>query len=219
MILGLTSLGYLETEGKECLGTKNGNFSADGDDEGPVTALLVSCAERCIRVTNRERITFSPTITQPSTTCCPPPGRTPAPSVSLIRHFAFAHRKIYEFTDGDASVQMNLAVDADRIWHKMSEVNDIFRGTMSVMSSVSKVFTYQADWSDKEEFLDVIYWSRQILGLLIGCVWGLLPLKGFIAILLFGGLSAGLVYVWFTAVQGNLHIRNRFSSVRHSSRY
>ena len=114
---------------------------------------------------------------------------------------------------------MNLAVDADRIWHKMSEVNDIFRGTMSVMSSVSKVFTYQADWSDKEEFLDVIYWSRQILGLLIGCVWGLLPLKGFIAILLFGGLSAGLVYVWFTAVQGNLHIRNRFTSERQSSRY
>ena len=90
---------------------------------------------------------------------------------------------------------------------------------MSVMSSVSKVFTYQADWSDKEEFLDVIYWSRQILGLLIGCVWGLLPLKGFIAILLFGGLSAGLVYVWFTAVQGNLHIRNRFTSERQSSRY
>ena len=73
---------------------------------------------------------------------------------------------------------------------------------MSVMSSVTKAFTYQADWPEKEEFLDVIYWSRQILGLLIGCVWGLVPLKGFIGILLFGALSAGLIYVWFTAVQG-----------------
>ena len=74
--------------------------------------------------------------------------------------------------------------------------------TMSVMSSVNKVFTYHADWPEKEEFLDVIYWSRQILGLVIGCVWGLMPLKGFIGILLFGALSAGLIYVWFTAVQG-----------------
>ena len=72
------------------------------------------------------------------------------------------------------------------------------------MSSVNKVFTYHADWPEKEEFLDVIYWSRQILGLVIGCVWGLVPLKGFIGILLFGALSAGLIYVWFTAVQGRI---------------
>ena len=79
--------------------------------------------------------------------------------------------------------------------------------TMSVWSSVNKIFTYQADWPEKEEFLDVIYWSRQILGLVIGCVWGLLPLKGFIGILLFGALSAGLIYVWFTAVQGELAVK------------
>lgn len=79
---------------------------------------------------------------------------------------------------------------------------------MSVTSTINKVFTFQADWPDKEEFLDVIYWSRQILGLIIGCVWGLLPLKGFIAILLFGALSAGLIYVWFTAVQGTSYIHH-----------
>ena len=38
---------------------------------------------------------------------------------------------------------------------------------MSVMSSVHKVFTYHADWPEKEEFLDVIYWGRQV------------PFKGF----------------------------------------
>ena len=26
----------------------------------------------------------------------------------------------------------------------------------------------ESDWSDKEEFLDVIYWARQIIGILIG---------------------------------------------------
>ena len=43
--------------------------------------------------------------------------------------------------------------------------------------------------------------SRQLLGVLLGAAWGLLPLKGFIGLLLFAGLNAGLVYVWFTAVQ------------------
>lgn len=73
---------------------------------------------------------------------------------------------------------------------------------MSVMTTLSKVFTYQADWSEKEEFLDVIYWSRQIIGLVLGVIWGLVPMQGFVGIFLFALLSAGLVYVWFTAVQG-----------------
>lgn len=38
----------------------------------------------------------------------------------------------------------------------------------------------------QEEFLDVIYWARQVLGILIGIVWGVIPLKGFIAIALYG---------------------------------
>jgi len=41
-----------------------------------------------------------------------------------------------------------------------------------------------------------------VLGILLGLVWGLLPLKGFLGLLLFGAVSAGLVYVWITAVQG-----------------
>ena len=40
-----------------------------------------------------------------------------------------------------------------------------------------------------------------MLGILLGLVWGLLPLKGFLGLVLFGAVSAGLVYVWITAVQ------------------
>jgi hypothetical protein len=36
----------------------------------------------------------------------------------------------------------------------------------------------------QEEFLDVIYWIRQALGIIVGIFWGLIPLKGFIALLL-----------------------------------
>ena len=72
---------------------------------------------------------------------------------------------------------------------------------MSTVDLVKKVFTQGADWPDKEQFLDVIYWGRQILGIILGLVWGLLPMKGFVGLVLFGALSAGIVYVWFTAVQ------------------
>lgn len=34
-------------------------------------------------------------------------------------------------------------------------------------------------WFIQDEFLDVIYWARQIIGLIAGLLWGFLPLKGF----------------------------------------
>jgi hypothetical protein len=34
-----------------------------------------------------------------------------------------------------------------------------------------------------------------------GLVWGLIPLKGFLGLVLFAAFSAGLIYVWFTAIQ------------------
>ncbi len=36
----------------------------------------------------------------------------------------------------------------------------------------------------QDEFLDVIYWIRQIMGVVIGVVWGIMPLKGIIGLLL-----------------------------------
>lgn len=42
----------------------------------------------------------------------------------------------------------------------------------------------KSEWPDKDEFLDVIYWSRQVLGILLGIVWGIFFLKGFVALAL-----------------------------------
>lgn len=36
----------------------------------------------------------------------------------------------------------------------------------------------------QDEFLDVIYWARQILGIILGVVWGFIPLRGFIGLAL-----------------------------------
>jgi hypothetical protein len=34
----------------------------------------------------------------------------------------------------------------------------------------------------QDEFLDVIYWIRQIIALILGVIWGVAPLKGFLGI-------------------------------------
>ncbi|ERL92993.1 hypothetical protein D910_10296 [Dendroctonus ponderosae] len=41
-----------------------------------------------------------------------------------------------------------------------------------------------SQWPDKEEFLDVIYWIRQVLGIILGVGWGVIPLKGFLGLAL-----------------------------------
>ena len=36
----------------------------------------------------------------------------------------------------------------------------------------------------QDEFLDVIYWMRQLVGIVVGILWGVLPIKGILGILL-----------------------------------
>lgn len=60
-----------------------------------------------------------------------------------------------------------------------------------------RAFTSQSQWPDKDEFLDVIYWSRQIIATVLGLLWGIIPLKGFLGIAIFGALNAGILYVYF----------------------
>lgn len=64
-----------------------------------------------------------------------------------------------------------------------------------------RAITANAEWPDKEEFLDVIYWSRQVIGILVGIAWGLIPLKGFLGLLLFVLVNTGLTYLYFSSYQ------------------
>ncbi|XP_004932938.1 GEL complex subunit OPTI [Bombyx mori] len=59
-----------------------------------------------------------------------------------------------------------------------------------------KALDKNSEWPDKEEFLDVIYWMRQAIGIILGLSWGLLPLKGFLGLLLFVILNAAVIYVY-----------------------
>uniref|UniRef100_A0A0K8TNV6 Putative rab5-interacting protein n=1 Tax=Tabanus bromius TaxID=304241 RepID=A0A0K8TNV6_TABBR len=66
----------------------------------------------------------------------------------------------------------------------------------SLKSVWCRALTAKAEWPDKEEFLDVIYWSRQVLGIILGVIWGIVPLKGFLGLVLFAGISCGIVYLY-----------------------
>ncbi|XP_071824154.1 GEL complex subunit OPTI-like [Apostichopus japonicus] len=64
-----------------------------------------------------------------------------------------------------------------------------------------RVLTAKSSWPEKDEFLDVIYWTRQVIGILLGIVWGIVPLKGFIGLALFCAINAGVLYIYFTSFQ------------------
>lgn len=56
---------------------------------------------------------------------------------------------------------------------------------MSKNTSLFSKAIAKSEWPDKEELLDVVYWGRQILALLVGLVWGFLPLTGILGIILY----------------------------------
>jgi len=87
------------------------------------------------------------------------------------------------------------------IQKKKSERNGTVK---SVLPSVwVRTFTPNSSWPDKDEFLDVLYWLRQIVAIIIGIGWGFLPLKGIIGIALFCMVNTAFVYIyacWFQEV-------------------
>ncbi|XP_050352020.1 respirasome Complex Assembly Factor 1 [Nymphalis io] len=64
-----------------------------------------------------------------------------------------------------------------------------------------KAFSSSTEWPDKEEFLDVIYWMRQAIGIALGLCWGILPLKGFVGLLLFVLVNAAVIYIYVNNFQ------------------
>nr|XP_060628302.1 GEL complex subunit OPTI [Anolis sagrei ordinatus] len=65
----------------------------------------------------------------------------------------------------------------------------------------SKALRSDSSWEDKDEFLDVIYWFRQIIAVILGVIWGIVPLKGFVGIAIFCLINAGVLYLYFSSFQ------------------
>ena len=80
--------------------------------------------------------------------------------------------------------------------------NGVASGSTATFSStLSKALSASSSWPDKEEFLDVIYWIRQILGVVLGLIWGIAAFQGLIGMVSFSALNAGLLYVYFSGYQ------------------
>lgn len=52
-------------------------------------------------------------------------------------------------------------------------------------SVFTRAITKSSSWPEKEELLDVVYWSRQLLALAMGLLWGAVPLTGLIGLILY----------------------------------
>ena len=51
-------------------------------------------------------------------------------------------------------------------------------GSNDLSSIFNRAITGKSEWPDKEEFLDVIYWLRQLVGLVLGLIWGTFAVQG-----------------------------------------
>ncbi|KAA3670413.1 uncharacterized protein DEA37_0004878, partial [Paragonimus westermani] len=84
---------------------------------------------------------------------------------------------------------------------RTGRANPKFYTTHPYFLTFLKAFKLEAGFDDKNEFLDIIYWLRQVLAVAIGILWGLIPFKGLSAILLFFLLNIGAVYLYAAMFQ------------------
>jgi hypothetical protein len=69
------------------------------------------------------------------------------------------------------------------------------------LAFIKRALTPNAIWTHKEEFLDAVYWLRQVLSIILGIILGILSVKGFLGILAFGIISSLIVFIYATNVQ------------------
>jgi hypothetical protein len=57
--------------------------------------------------------------------------------------------------------------------------------TVKSASLLQRALSPDQEW-EKDELFEVLYWARQVMGLVLGLVWGVLQLSGSTALLLYG---------------------------------
>jgi len=74
-------------------------------------------------------------------------------------------------------------------------------GGLSLKNLISKALSRRTKWVDKDDLLDVIYWGRQFLSLIMGVAWGFFPLRGLFALILYVALSTFAGHYYLTCYQ------------------
>jgi len=55
---------------------------------------------------------------------------------------------------------------------------------------------------NKEDLQDVIFWLRQGIAVIVGLVWGLMPMYGLVGILSFAVINAASLYLYYAKYLG-----------------
>ncbi|CAF3120938.1 unnamed protein product [Rotaria socialis] len=69
------------------------------------------------------------------------------------------------------------------------------------MAFIKRALTPTASWTHKEEFLDAVYWLRQVLSIIIGVILGALSIKGLLGMIIFAAISSLIVFIYASNVQ------------------
>lgn len=61
-------------------------------------------------------------------------------------------------------------------------------------ASIFSLFDKEHQWEDKDGVLQAVYWYRQLLALIMGLIWGVIGITGFVGIISFGILNSLAAY-------------------------
>lgn len=59
----------------------------------------------------------------------------------------------------------------------------------SPKETFNKIFDSQAEWLDKDEVLDAVYWLRQVLAFFVGIIFGFVPIANVWGLILYTGIT------------------------------
>ncbi|KAL2898955.1 Uncharacterized protein RDABS01_024039 [Bienertia sinuspersici] len=82
---------------------------------------------------------------------------------------------------------------------KSSKLNHQHQNGHSSPFKLGKLFDPDVSW-DKDQLGDVLHWTRQVVALVCGLIWGAIPLVGGIWLILFLALSTAIVYGYYAVI-------------------
>ncbi|CCD67868.1 Rab5-interacting protein [Caenorhabditis elegans] len=67
--------------------------------------------------------------------------------------------------------------------------------------TLAKGLTPRSEWPDKDELLDVVYWGKQVISLLLGFIFGITSLTGVLVLVCYVGTSSVIAHHFVTKFQ------------------
>jgi len=83
----------------------------------------------------------------------------------------------------------------------LNYLQKMVKNSTQELSVWKKMLTVGSKWEDKDQILDVIYWGRQLLAIIMGLVWGYLGFTGIFGLTSF--VITNSIAVYFYSINFN----------------